>query len=109
MGEPRGAAAGEERALPPLPPAVHARLAGYAEQELRRGGRGLLIARLLEEGERDELRWLLAALGRATLAEWLRGHGGALLSRRSRAFWASVLAVQTPAARPLANELWPLA
>jgi hypothetical protein len=96
--------------LPPLPSAVRARFAGYEEQALRAPEhRGFLVSRLLEEGERDELRWLLAATGRDALAAWFAAHAGAALSRRSRLFWAAMLGIESPSPRPLAGELWPLA
>jgi hypothetical protein len=111
MAELAAAAAGGEAPppLPPLPAAARARFWGHDEGELRGGGRGLLVARLLEEGEGEELRWLFAALGSEALAGWLLRHGGAALSRRSRAFWSVVLGVPAPVPRPLAAELWPLA
>jgi hypothetical protein len=97
-------------ALPLLPPAVHARFAAYEEGALRAAEhRGFLFARLLEEGEGDELRWLLATVERGELAAWYAAHAGAALSRRSRLFWAAVLDVDAPSPRPLARELWPLA
>jgi hypothetical protein len=109
MAERGDTAPGGEAPLPELPAAVSMRFWGYAEDELRGTGRGLLIGRLLEEGEGEELRWLLAALGGQALGEWLRAHGGTVLSRRSRAFWSAVLGVPAPAPRELAAELWPLA
>jgi hypothetical protein len=93
-----------------LPPAVARRFT--ADEPAALGApthRGFLIARLLEEGEAGELRWLFAAVGRAAVADWLRAHGGASLSRRSRAFWCTALDVPSPPPRPLARELWPLA
>jgi hypothetical protein len=63
----------------------------------------------MEEGDGEELRWLLAAVGRAPLAALLAAHGGRRLSRRSRAFWSRVLGVASAPGHPLARELWPLA
>ena len=109
----RGAPAAADAAggeLAPLPPAVARRFPGHDEAALRRPAhRAFLIARLLEEGDGDELRWLLAAVGRGAVAAWLGEHGGAALSRRSRAFWSLVLATESSSPRPLARELWPLA
>jgi hypothetical protein len=93
-----------------LPPAVARRFAAYEPAALGAPAhRGFLIARLLEEGDAEELRWLFAAIGRAAVADWLSAHGGGALSRRSRAFWCAVLEVPSPPPRPLARELWPLA
>jgi hypothetical protein len=105
-GGPGAVVSGER--LPPLPAAVRARFWGYEEGELRDPAhRGFVIARLLEEGEGDELRWLTAAVERDGLAAWLARHGAAL-SHRSRAFWCTVLGVPPPPPRPLAADLWPL-
>jgi Family of unknown function (DUF6922) len=67
-----------------------------------------VIARLLEDGDGTDLRWLAERYGEARLAGWLAAAGGRALSRRSRAFWRLLLA--TPAAPPLAAAaaLWPL-
>lgn len=75
---------------------------------LQPAGRGQLIARLLEDGDEEDLRWLAATLGEATLTEWFAHWGGRRLSRRSRAFWRTVLGVEPPPPPPLAEALWPL-
>jgi hypothetical protein len=77
--------------------------------ELPARGRGLLIARLLEEGDGEDLRWLAGAVSESELAAWLRRHGGRKLSRRSRAFWECALGVTAGPAAAGAPELWPLA
>ena len=71
-------------------------------------GRSLLIGRLLEDGDGEDLRWLTAELSTGELAAWLAERGGQKLSRRSRAFWAAVL--DTPCSAPAhgAADLWPL-
>ncbi len=80
-----------------------------AEDELLApGGRGQLVARLLEDGDEEDLRWLVATLGEAALARWFARWGGRRLSRRSRAFWRVVLGVEPPPPPPLAEALWPL-
>jgi len=71
--------------------------------------RSALVGRLLEEGDRADLAWLGRHVPRAELVAWFRAHGGRRLSRRSRAFWATVLAEPLPAAHSLAEALWPLA
>ena len=99
-----------DAALLPLPPAVARRFPAYDPAALADPRyHALLVARLLEEGDADELRWLFTVVGRETVAAWLAAHGGAALSRRSRAFWSLVLGVAAPPPRPLARELWPLA
>lgn len=72
------------------------------------GGRSLLFARLLEDGDRHDLAWLASQVPEPELAHWLERHGGRRLSRRSRAFWELVL--DRPAAPPPAEggPLWPL-
>ena len=69
-----------------------------------------VIARLFEDGDARDLRWLTEAVPEERLAGWLERHGGRQLSRRSRAFWEAVLG--RPAGprgpEPIGNELWPL-
>lgn len=72
------------------------------------GARGLVIGRLLEDGDGADLAWLAAGLGEAELAAWFARCGGRALSRRSRAFWSRVLDVAPPAPAHLAEVLWPL-
>jgi hypothetical protein len=72
---------------------------------------GYLTARLLEDGDGEDLRWLVRALGRERLRAWVGEHGGRGLLRRSRAFWALLLEID-PMPRPgaaAADSLWPLA
>ena len=70
--------------------------------------RSLLIACLLEDGDAADLAWLLGAVGEAAVADWLAGHGGRQLSRRSRAFWEKVLGRPASPVHPQAESLWPL-
>jgi hypothetical protein len=93
-----------------IPANVRQRFWGYDPAALAVPAcRGFLAARLMEEGSGEELRWLLAAVGREPLAALLASRGGRLLSRRSRAFWERVLGVPSAPPHPLAQELWPLA
>ena len=102
--------AGRGADLPDLPPAVLARFPGHDAATLRQPAhRDFVVGRLLEDGTGAELRWLVAAVGAAELGEFVRRRGGRALSRRSRAFWERVLAVEAAAGPPLASELWPLA
>jgi len=101
---------GGERAVMSLPAAVRQRFWGYAESELLDPAhRDHLIARLMEQANGAELRWLVRACGRDALASLLARRGGRALSRRSRAFWERVLGVRGAPPQPLAHEIWPLA
>lgn len=69
--------------------------------------RPFLLARLLEEGDGADLRWLAGRVGEAEMAGWLSRHGGRALSHRSRTFWELVLDAPAPPPHPLTAELWP--
>jgi hypothetical protein len=69
---------------------------------------GLIVGRLLEEGESSDLRRLAEEVGEERMAAWVRERGGRQLSRRSRCFWESVLGVAPSASADVAEELWPL-
>lgn len=71
------------------------------------GARDLLVGRLLEEGDGEDLRWLLAAVGEPAVADWLERQGERL-SRRSLLFWELVLGRRAPRRPAVAGELWPL-
>lgn len=71
--------------------------------------RNLVMAQILEEGDRADLAWLAREVGRDTLATFVREHGGRKLSARSRRFWSRALGLAEPAPHPLAEQLWPLA
>lgn len=72
-------------------------------------GRGLLVARLLEDGDGADLRWLTATLGEAALAGGFARAAGRGLSRRSRDFWRQVLGVPAAEPAPAARAVWALA
>jgi hypothetical protein len=55
--------------------------------------RSVIIERVLERGTWEQLRWLFATYGEASVAEWVRRHGFRLLSRRSFALWRLALDV----------------
>lgn len=93
--------------LPPLPPGARRLLPGYDEADLARG-RALVIARLLEDGDGADLAWLCAAVPEKDLAAWVGRHGRRKLSRRSRAFWQTVLGVPAGATTGKERGLWPL-
>lgn len=95
----------------PLAATTRRLLAHYSESavELPRH-QAFLIGRLFEEGDTPDLLWLTENVSEEELSSWLRAHGGRSLSRRSLAFWATLLRdPQAIAGRPAANEdLWPL-
>jgi hypothetical protein len=92
------------------PPASTARLFRDGEPiDLHdRSSRNLAIGRLLEEGERDDLRWLAATVGEEELAGWLERRGPRRLSRRSLRFWRLMLDREELDIDPAREELWPL-
>ena len=95
-----------------FPPAPTARLlASYGTDEVELDShRAFLIGRLLEEGDTRDLQWLTGNVPEQELTSWLRSHGSRRLSRRSLAFWATLLCdLDTLDSRPSEIEdLWPL-
>ncbi|HVG09958.1 MAG TPA: hypothetical protein VNM67_19810 [Thermoanaerobaculia bacterium] len=79
---------------------------GYADADL--AGLPFLIARLLEDGDEADLRWLTRNVPEADLAAWLEQRGGRQLSIRSRAFWDAVLDRRAGGEVPIRKDLWPL-
>lgn len=71
--------------------------------------RNLVIAEILEEGDRADLAALARAVGREAIADFVRERGGRKLSARSRRFWSRALGLPEPQPHPLAERLWPLA
>jgi hypothetical protein len=72
-----------------------------------------VLARLLEDGDREDLTWLCRQLSAGALAAWVERHGARRLSRRSQAFWAVTLDRPDllPERRPELERrraLWPL-
>lgn len=94
-----------------LPAATLRLFDGYPPAELARPEhRSFLIERLLEEGDREDLRWLVAQVGEAELADFFRGAGHRRISARGRAFWGLILDVAAPASEAsVGSEIWPLA
>jgi hypothetical protein len=68
----------------------------------------VVIARILEEGEEADLRWLTETLDEGELGRWLEARGGRQLSPRSRSFWCLVLGTAPSPASELQEELWNL-
>lgn len=76
-----------------------------------------VIGRLLEDGDREDLAWLFRTYGRERIAAWMRRRGARQLSRRSRAFWRTVLGEPEEPNNPdepatedsdIFRALWPL-
>ena len=72
-----------------------------------------VMARLLEDGDREDLSWLCRQLPASALAAWVERHGVRRLSRRSLSFWAVTLDRPDllPERQPELGhrrELWPL-
>ncbi|HEY0512424.1 MAG TPA: hypothetical protein VGH73_11000 [Thermoanaerobaculia bacterium] len=92
-----------------LPAGTRRLFAGYDEADLTpERAPSLLIAHLLEDGDAADLAWLLGIAAEPEIAAWLARHGGRQLSRRSRAFWETVLGTPAGPAAPEATALWPL-
>ena len=72
-----------------------------------------VMARLLEDGDREDLAWLCRQFPASALAAWVERHGARRLSRRSLSFWAvtldrpDLLPERQPALERR-RELWPL-
>lgn len=72
-----------------------------------------VMARLLEDGDREDLAWLCRQLPASALAAWVERHGARRLSRRSLSFWAvtldrpDLLPERQPALERR-RELWPV-
>lgn len=90
------------------PPARTRRLFAHYEGVNIPGADGLVLARLLEEGDSFDLRWLTGALSENALSTWLQVHGDRQLSRRSLAFWSVLLNPPGAAPNERENGLWPL-
>jgi hypothetical protein len=73
-----------------------------------RHGRSLILSRLLEDGDGDDLSWLTANVPEEEIAEWFGRHGGRQLSARSRELWRVVLGQEPGPVHPEARALWPL-
>jgi hypothetical protein len=72
-----------------------------------------VMARLLEDGDREDLAWLCRQLPASALAAWVERHGARRLSRRSLAFWAVTLdrpdlLPERQPALARRRELWPV-
>jgi hypothetical protein len=69
-----------------------------------------VVARVLEEGDGGDLRWLFSRCPETVVRDWFERHAGRALSRRSRWFWSRILSASAASDAPLAARLlWPLA
>jgi hypothetical protein len=95
------------RAISQPPPTGTARLFPHQTTgvPLEQDSRAFLIARLLEEGETDDLRWLNSVVTAAELADWVRSRGPRQLSERSLRFWALMLGAEVDDGP--GDALWP--
>lgn len=94
---------------PPMPAATARHFPHDAAPPEAPEHRPYLLARLLEEGDGADLRWMATHVPEAEIAAWFAAAGGRALSRRSRAFWRLVLGVEPRPAPAVAAALWPLA
>jgi len=90
-----------------IPPETRRLFPGYADADIN-PGLPFLIARLLEDGDEADLRWLTRNVPETELAAWLEQRGGRQLSIRSRAFWEAVLDRRAGPEAPARKDLWPL-
>lgn len=67
---------------------------------------GFVMARLMEEGDSDDLRWLTDHYSEKQIGEWLDQHGRRQLSRRSLSFWQALLHRPAPSTPGTEGELW---
>ncbi len=92
--------------LADVPTTAQRLFAHYERTALGADVQPFLIGRLLEEGDGSDLRWLAQAVGEDALASWVATTASRQLSRRSRAFWATVLDLEVPIDQ--GGALWPL-
>jgi hypothetical protein len=106
--EPRAPSPREE-ARGEIPPAVLRLFPHHpVESLLTPEGRSLLIARLLEDGDRQDLAWMWSVIDPSEVRAWFEARGGRQLSRRSRTFWEVLLGLTHRPSPTPAEELWPL-
>lgn len=92
-----------------LPDTTHRLFAHYADVEnLPTSSPGLVMARLLEEGNGPDLRWLTRRFAESRLSSWLDQHGNRQLTRRSRSFWRILLDRPESWVEGAGESLWPL-
>ncbi|RME07465.1 MAG: hypothetical protein D6803_03960 [Anaerolineae bacterium] len=79
----------------PIPPTL---APFFQEYDLRRldlqQGRGTIIERVLQFGNREEIRWLFGAYPRAEIRAWVEQWGDLALPEPHRTFWRLVLGLE---------------
>lgn len=65
---------------------------------------GVIVERILERGNREQVSWLFRTYGEEDVARWVRQHGYRSLTRRSFALWRLALDVQDYVAPAWARE-----
>ena len=68
----------------------------------------LVMARVMEEGDSEDLQWLTARYSESSIRKWFTRHGSRQLTRRSRAFWQTVLNLPPLPVDDNREDLWPL-
>ena len=90
-----------------LPPASRRLFGHYPVEGLEPQRDGVFVAlRLAEEGDREDLGWLLSRLGEESFCRILERYGPRQLSRRSLSFWRLTLGVAAQS-DSRAQEVWP--
>ena len=96
-----------EAGLPALPEATLRLFDGYAAEDLAKPeSHAFVIERLLEEGDRQDLRWMSESFGEVEIRRVFKASRG--LSARSSRFWSLVFDGQLDARPPAHEDLWPL-
>ena len=95
--------------MPGAPPPTTRRLFAHYEPSAltERAALHFVVLRLAEEGDRDDLRWLVGRCGGERIADVLSRRGRRHLSRRSRAFWEVVFGLDVRGAGSSDSEPWP--
>ncbi len=92
-----------------LPSATQRLFAHYDNpEELAETAPALVMARLMEEGDSQDLRWLTTTFPESRARQWLHRQGHRQLSRRSRWFWQLVLRCPAAPTPCFSDEVWPL-
>jgi len=90
-------------------PAATARL--FSEPRLEElvadGNWDPVVRRLLEDGDRRDLHWLISALGEERLVAWFERWGERRLSERSRAFWSMLWQSPRTGTQMDRPRIWP--
>ncbi len=78
-----------------LPVSLKWMLPEYDFREIRLDShREVIIERVLERGNWEQLRWLFGIYGEKIVVDWVKNHGFRLLSKRSFALWCVVLGIK---------------